>query len=169
MRHRIKKHSFGGRKQGPKKALLRGLVNSLVEHGRIKTTITKAKYMRRYVEKAITQGKVDSVHSRRQLLSKFPNKNTVNKIVGDISVRFKDRPGGYTRLIKLGPRPGDMADMVYIEFVDYKLPEAKSDETVTAADKAEVKRLKAIARKHKAKKKNYRKMQNKSRRINRPK
>ena len=168
MRHRIKKHSFG-RKQGPKKALLRGLVNSLVEHSRIKTTLTKAKFMRSFVEKAVTQGKTDSVHTRRLLLSKYPNKNTVNKLVSDISVRFKDRPGGYTRIIKVGPRPGDMADMAYIEFVDYKLPEVKSDETVTATDKLEVKRHKAIAKSHAAKKKHIRKMQNESRRINRKK
>jgi len=169
MRHRVKNQSFGGRKQGPKKALLRGLVNSLVEHGRIKTTITKAKFMRRHVEKAITQGKPGTVHARRTLMSKFPNKNTVDTIVNDLSVRFKDRPGGYTRLIKVGPRPGDMADMVYIEFVDYKLPEPKSDETVNAVDKDEVKKQKALAKAKKAKKKNIRQMQNKSRKINRPK
>ncbi len=169
MRHRISKQSFGGRKQGPKKALLRGLVNSLVEHGRIKTTLTKAKFMRSHVEKAITKGKDNTVHSRRVLLSKFPNKNTVNTIVSDLSVRFKERPGGYTRIIKVGPRPGDMADMAYIEFVDYKLPEPKSDETVNAIDKVEVKRQKEIAKAKKAKKKHIRQMQNKSRKINRPK
>ncbi len=168
MRHRIKKHSFG-RKQGPKKALLRGLVNSLVEHERIRTTLSKAKYMRSFVEKAVTQGKVDSVHTRRLLMSKYPNKDTVKKLVSDISVRFKDRPGGYTRIIKVGPRPGDMADMAYIEFVDYKLPEAGAEETVAGADKAEVKKQKAIAKAHADKKKNRRKMQNLSRKINRKK
>ena len=133
MRHRINNRSFG-RKAGPKKALIRGLVNSLVEHGRIRTTLAKAKHVRPIVEKAITLGRREnSLHARRTLLSMYPNKETVNRIMKDISPRFKDRSGGYTRIIKLGPRPGDMADMAYIEFVDYVLPEAKSKETVTAS------------------------------------
>ncbi len=165
MRHKIKKQNFG-RKQGPKKALVRGLVNSLVEHGRIRTTLTKAKFMRRYVEKAITQGKAGTVHARRQLFAKYPNENTVKTIVDDLSVRFKERPGGYTRVIKLGPRPGDMADMAYIEFVDYKLPEV-NEETSAKAEKEEAKRQKVLSAAKQAKKKRLRQIQNQSRRLNR--
>ena len=134
MRHRINNQSFG-RKAGPKKALVRGLVNSLVEHGRMRTTLTKAKYIRPIIERAVTLGqRENSLHARRILFSMYPNKKTVDSLMNDISPRFKDRPGGYTRIIKLGPRPGDMADMAYIQFVDYVLPDPKSDEDVGVAD-----------------------------------
>lgn len=118
MRHRVVKNSFS-RRNGPRKALLRGLVNALVENGRIKTTLRKAKVTRSKVEKAITRGKEDTVHNRRILSAHYPNKNTVLTVFNDLSQRFKDRPGGYTRIIKLGPRPGDNAPMAYIEFVDF--------------------------------------------------
>lgn len=165
MRHKVTSHSFG-RKPGPRKALIRGLVNSLVEHGRIRTTLPKAKELRRHVEKAVTMGKAGTVHVRRQLMSKFPNKETVKTLVDDISVRFKDRPGGYTRIIKLGNRPGDQAEMAYIEFVDYTLPEV-SDETQVTGDAEAVKKQKVIAREAAAKRKRVRKIQSESRRRNR--
>ncbi|MBT4762998.1 MAG: 50S ribosomal protein L17 [Bdellovibrionaceae bacterium] len=162
MRHKVVKHSFG-RKTGPRKALIRGLVEALVENGRIKTTVVKAKELRRHVERAVTSGKPGTVHARRILLAKYPNKNTVAKLVDDISVRFKDRPGGYTRIIKLGPRPGDMADMAYIEFVDYEIPENRAE----LIEDMESKKAEVHAKKHKAHRKSVRKMQNESRRINR--
>ncbi len=118
MRHKRLKNHFG-RKSGPRKALLRGLVISLVEHERIKTTLAKAKELRRHVEKAVTIGKKGDLASMRLLLSRYPNKATANKLIKDISSRFKERPGGYTRIIKLGVRPGDCAEMAFIEFVDY--------------------------------------------------
>ena len=164
MRHRVNKHSFG-RKYGPRVALMRGLVNSLVEHGRIRTTLPKAKELRRYVEKAITKGKDGTVHARRTLLSKYPNPMTVKTIVDDLSVRFKDRPGGYTRILKAGPRPGDQAEMAYIEFVDYVLPEPKDD----VQDKEVVKKAKAHARAVARAKKSRRKMQSRSRQVNQAK
>ena len=156
MRHKVVKHSFG-RKPSARKALIRGLVDSIVEHGRIRTTVPKAKELRRHVERAVTKGKDGTVHARRVLLSSYPNKNTVKTLVDDLGQRFKDRPGGYTRIIRAGRRPGDNAPMAYIEFVDYELPE----ETAVVVDD------KAIARKAAAKRKTLRKIQNKSRQINR--
>ena len=108
MRHRKQVKHFS-RKPGARKALIRGLVTSLVEHERIRTTLPKAKELRRHVEKAITLGQDGSLHRRRNLLSKYPNEETVHKLMSDLSPRFKDRPGGYTRIMKLGPRPGDGA------------------------------------------------------------
>ncbi len=119
MRHLKQKNSSFGRHRGPRKALIRGLINSLVEQERIKTTVPKAKCVRPLIEKAVTMGKRGDIHSRRLLLSRYPNKKTVDKIFNILSPRFKDRPGGYTRIIKLGFRSGDKAPMAYLEFVDY--------------------------------------------------
>ncbi len=168
MRHRVNNQGFG-RKPGPKKALVRGLVSSLVEHERIRTTLTKAKYIRPLVEKAITLGqRENSLHARRLLLSKYPNKDTVHRIMTDIAPRFRNRPGGYTRIIKLGPRPGDMADMAYIEFVDYALPPLKDEETVDPEEeKQKTQLMKLLASRKEAHKKSRRQIQSKSRRINR--
>lgn len=165
MRHKVSTHSFG-RKPGPRKALIRGLVDSLVQYGRIKTTVPKAKELRRHVEKAITLGKKGNVHARRVLLSRYPNDDTVKTIVTDLSVRFKDRPGGYTRILKLGTRPGDQAEMAFIEFVDYTPPEVAGDETVVG-DKEATKKARAIARKVIKKRKVRRQIQTASRRRNR--
>jgi len=164
MRHRVKKHSFG-RKSGPRKALMRGLVNSLVEKGRIKTTVPKAKELRRYVEKAVTLGKKGDISARRVLLSKYPNQDTVKTLVDDLGVRFKDRQGGYTRIIKLGSRPGDAAEMAFIEFVDYKYPEA--GETTVEGDENFKSVQKQLEKRRAAKKKHVREMASESRRINR--
>jgi large subunit ribosomal protein L17 len=90
-----------------------------VEKERIKTTVPKAKYVRPLIEKAITVGKQGNIHARRLLLARYSNKKTVDKIINTLSPRFKDRTGGYTRIIKLGFRPGDQAPLAYLEFVDY--------------------------------------------------
>lgn len=119
MRHRNQNKLYGY-KQGPRKALIRSLVGSLVENERILTTLVKAKEVRRHVEKAITQAKKQSLHSRRLLLSRFPNQKVVSLMMKKISPRFLDRPGGYTRILKTAPRSGDGSPMAYIEFVDYK-------------------------------------------------
>lgn len=136
MRHRRRVKHFS-RKQGPRVALIRGLVESLVEHGRIKTTVDKAKEARRHVERAITLGKKGTLAARRLILARYPQVKVMNSIVNDLSVRFKDRNGGYTRIIKLGKRPGDMAEMAFIEFVDYdfanKTVEATKATDVTSA------------------------------------
>ncbi len=118
MRHRRKVKNFS-RATNPRKALLRGLVSSLVECGRIKTTVAKAKELRRHVEKAITLGKTGNLNARRVLLADYPNKATVETIVSDLAVRFKERNGGYTRILKLSNRPGDCAPQAFIEFVDF--------------------------------------------------
>lgn len=118
---------YFSRKFNARKALLRGLVLSLVEHGRIRTTLTKAKELRRHVEPLISKGKDDSVATRRLLLSRLPHEDAVSKILSDIGPRFKSREGGYTRVIKLDRRPGDMAEMAFIEFVDYDYNQAAAD------------------------------------------
>lgn len=132
MRHRRKTKHFG-LKTNQRHALIRGLVSNLVEHGRIKTTLAKAKELRRHVERAITMGKAGTLHARRLLLSRYPNQEVVNTIVTDLAVRFKDRPGGYTRVLKLNNRMGDCAPQAFIEFVDYdkKAYAAKTVKVVT--------------------------------------
>ncbi len=131
MRHRRKVKNFS-RATNPRKALFRCLVSSLVECGRIKTTITKAKELRRHVEKAITVGKTANLNARRVLLASYPNQAVVETIMSDLAVRFKERSGGYTRILKLSNRPGDCAPQAFIEFVDY-------DATTYADKKVKVK------------------------------
>lgn len=126
MRHKAKTAHLG-RSTDARIALLRALVNSLVEHGRIKTTVAKAKELRRHAERAVTLGKKGNLAARRLLLSRYPNKDTVKGIMDDLAPRFKTRPGGYTRIMKLGNRPGDCAEMALIEWVDYQLPAAPAD------------------------------------------
>ena len=169
MKHRQTKTSTFGLKYGPRKALFRGLINSLVEKERIKTTLPRAKSIKPIVEKAITLGRKGSLHSRRVLLSKYPNKKTVSKIVDDLSKRFKDRPGGYTRIIKLGYRKGDQAQKALIEFVDYQfVPKpTKEEREKQKASKEFQKTRRLMAKKIDEKKKTLRTIQKKSRRINR--
>lgn len=182
MRHRRRVKHFS-RKSGPRKALLRGLVVNLVEHERITTTVEKAKELRRHVEKAITLGKNDDLATRRLLLSRIPNEDTVNSIVTNLAPRFKDRPGGYTRIIKIGRRPGDTAEMAFIEFVDYDYTKApgKGDAAPKATSKKAAKGDKAAGTKTAkkaspakktaklvaAKKKSVKKMQKASRQASR--
>ena len=119
MRHRTKNKRFS-RKTTALKALFRGLMISIVEHGRIKTTVDKAKELRSHIEPAITLGKKNDLASRRLLMSRISNHNTVNAIMTDIAPRFKDRDGGYTRIIQTGNRLGDAAPMAILELVNYK-------------------------------------------------
>ena len=155
MRHHVIKHSFG-RKTGPRIALLKGLVNALVEYGRIKVTVEMAKELRRHVERAVTMSKKGTLNSRRILMARYPNEKVVGILMDDIGKRFAKREGGYTRIVKLGRRAGDNAPMSYIEFVDYKAPAAKADETVTG-DKGAAKKAKsetkAVAKKKKTNRK----------------
>ncbi len=163
MRHRHQKCSSFGLKSGPRKALIRGLVQSLITHERIKTTLPRARDARRVVERAVTLGKKGGLAQRRVLLSRLSNVNAVSKIMDQLSVRFKDRAGGFTRMIKVGQRTGDQAEMVYLEFVDYD-PTQMQDE--------KIKPLSAVKKqtylKKKQTKKRIRKIQQNSRRINRP-
>jgi large subunit ribosomal protein L17 len=102
------------------------MVTSLFRHERIRTTKAKALEIRRSAEKLITRAKVDSVHNRRIVSSRLFDEGIVAKLFTDIAVRMKERPGGYTRILKLGQRYGDAAEVVILELVDYKL-ETKED------------------------------------------
>lgn len=150
MRHKAATAHLG-RSSDARRALLRSLTISLVEHGRIKTTVAKAKELRRHVERAVTLGKKGDLNSRRLLISRLDCKDTAKAIMDDLSPRFKTRPGGYTRILKLGNRPGDMAEMAFIEWVDYELPAATAEGTEKKA--AAKKPAKKAAAKKPAKKK----------------
>src|SRR5438445_7501461 len=108
-----------GRDSAHRKALYANLTASLIEHGRIRTTETKAKAVRPIAEKMITLGRDGSIHARRQALAYLRTQEVVHALFSEVAPRFRDRPGGYTRVVKLGPRQGDAAPMAYLEFVDY--------------------------------------------------
>ena len=118
------RHAVHGRKLGRttahRRALFRNQLESLVEHERITTTLQKAKELRPIAEKMVTKGKKDTLHARRQA-RRWMNRHLVKKLFDDIAPRFAERQGGYTRILKLGPRKGDGAEMALIEFVDYEL------------------------------------------------
>ena len=116
MRKRIRGRKFG-RPAAQRNALLNGLAQSLFEHGRIKTTETRAKEVRRVAERAITTGKKGTIASRRALEKSF-TPTVVKRIVDDIAPKYQDRPGGYTRIIKTGRRVGDQAKTALIELVE---------------------------------------------------
>ena len=168
MRHRKTNTSSFGLKAGPRKALLRSLVVSLSEKERIKTTLPRAKRVRSLIEKAITLGKKDTVHARRLLFSRYPNKDTVSQII-KISERFKDRKGGYTRIVKLGFRPGDQAPKALIEFVDYvfKPKLSKEEKEKLNASKEFIKEKAKFQRKRDKKRKHKSQIQKSSRKTNR--
>jgi large subunit ribosomal protein L17 len=104
-----------------RKALHRSMVTSLFRYERIRTTKAKALAIRRSAEKLITRAKVDSVHNRRLVSARLYDEGIVAKLFTDIALRMKERPGGYTRILKLGERLGDAAEIVILELVDYKL------------------------------------------------
>ena len=108
-----------GRDSAHRRALYANLAGALIEHGRIRTTETKAKAVRPIAEKMITLGREGSIHSRRQALAYLRTQEIVHKLFSEVAPRFKDRPGGYTRIVKLGPRQGDSAPMAYLELVDF--------------------------------------------------
>lgn len=116
MRHR-KSGKILGRKKGPREALLRNMATSFVLYEKIQTTEAKAKALKPVVEKYITRSKEDTLHNRRELLKYFYDEKAVKKMFDVIAPRYKDRPGGYTRITKLGYRQGDSAPMVQIELV----------------------------------------------------
>jgi large subunit ribosomal protein L17 len=108
-----------GRDSSHRRALYANLACSLIEHGRIRTTEAKAKAVKPYAEKMITLGRRGDLHARRQVLSELRSQEVVHQLFADVAPRMADRPGGYTRIVKIGPRQGDAADMVYLELVDY--------------------------------------------------
>jgi len=128
-----------------RKALHRNMVTSLFRYERIKTTKAKAFAIRRTAEKLITRAKVDSVHNRRIVSSRLFDEGIVAKLFTNIAIRMKERPGGYTRILKLGERPGDAAEIVILELVDYKL------DTGSASDKKSKKEAKKENKKDAAK------------------
>ena len=145
---RLTKHF--ARKSGPLKALIRGLMNSVIEHGRIKTTVVKAKEVRRHVEKAVTLAKKDNLNSIRLLVSRLANKENAVTLVKTVAPRFKDRDGGYTRVVKIGRRPGDTAEMAFLEFVDFDYKTRTTDSFgITTSEIGAAKATKATAAKGK--------------------
>jgi large subunit ribosomal protein L17 len=124
MRHLKAGRKFG-RTSAHRKALFRNLVGALIQRERISTTLAKAKELRGKVEKTITLGKRGTLHARRQAFKLVPAKDTVKKLFGPLAERYANRPGGYTRIIRIGHRKGDDAPMAFIELVDREGNEAK--------------------------------------------
>ncbi|MBO6879731.1 MULTISPECIES: 50S ribosomal protein L17 [Winogradskyella] len=118
MRHG-KKFNHLGRKTAHRRAMLANMACSLIEHKRINTTTAKAKALKQFVEPLITKSKEDTTHNRRIVMSRLKQKEAVAELFRDVAAKVADRPGGYTRIIKLGNRLGDNADMAMIELVDY--------------------------------------------------
>ena len=132
------RHHRAGRKLGRdashRKALYANLAGALIEHGRIKTTVTKAKAVRPIAEQMITLGRRGDLHARRQAMAFLRSQEVVHKLFAEVAPRFKERPGGYSRIVRIGPRPGDAAEMAYLELVDFSAEEQ-------AEEKAERRRL----------------------------
>ncbi len=117
MRHKLSGRQLG-RNASHRKAMFRNMVTSLVEHELIKTTLPKAKELRRFAEPLITLAKVDSVANRRLAFARLNNKEAVGKLFSQLGPRYNTRPGGYVRILKCGFRAGDKAPMAYVELVD---------------------------------------------------
>ena len=126
MRHN-KKFNHLGRKKAHREAMLSNMAASLILHKRIFTTVAKAKALRVYVEPLLTRAKEDSTHARRIVFAELQNKFAVKELFGPVAEKIADRPGGYTRIIKLGFRQSDGADMAFIELVDYDENMAKEE------------------------------------------
>ena len=165
MRHRVKAGTLG-RSASHRTAMYRNLVTSLFEHERVRTTDAKAKGVRSLAEKMITLGKRGDLHARRRALRVIRRREVAAKVFDDLAERYRDRPGGYTRIVKLGIRPGDAAAMSIIELVESGEPAAhapKADEkagkpaakkaSAKTAKKDDAKTTKKTAEKAKAEKK----------------
>ena len=126
MRHR-KSGKQLGRDSSHRKAMFRNMAVSLIEHEVIKTTLPKAKELRRVAEPLITLAKNDSVANRRLAFARMGSKQAVGKLFTELAPRYNERPGGYTRILKCGFRPGDAAPMAFIELVDQPTPEGGDD------------------------------------------
>ena len=133
MRHN-KKFNHLGRTASHRSAMLSNMAISLIKHKRITTTLAKAKALKKFVEPLITRAKDDTTNSRRVVFRYLQDKEAINELFKEISVKVGDRPGGYTRVIKLGLRKGDAAPIAFIELVDYnenmaKTPKAEAKKT----------------------------------------
>jgi large subunit ribosomal protein L17 len=152
MRHRIAGRRLG-RTSEHRLALMRNMSTSLFEKERIRTTLQKAKELRSFAEKLITLSKKESLHARRLVLRHVHDKVVVSKLFDTLSARYSQRPGGYTRIIKLGPRKGDNAEMAIIELVDAEIGGSSEPEPApvkgkkTAPAKAKTKAAPAKAKK----------------------
>lgn len=118
MRHG-KKNNHLSRQTGHRKSMLANMACSLIEHKRINTTVAKAKALKQFVEPLVTKSKEDTTHNRRTVFAYLRNKYAVTELFREVAAKVGDRPGGYTRIIKLGNRLGDNADMAMIELVDF--------------------------------------------------
>ena len=142
MRHNVKGRKLG-RTSSHRKATMQALATSLLKHKRIKTTLAKAKELRGFAEKLMTKARKGDLHSKRQVMDLLKDKEVVKELFGDIVTRIGDRPGGYTRVIKLGQRFGDAAQMAIIELVDYneivtaKQEKQKEERVAKAKEKKE--------------------------------
>ena len=132
----LKRGRTFGRNSSRRKALFQALAISLIEHEGIKTTLPKAKELRAFIEPLITLAKNDSVSNRRLAFSKIRNKSAVGKLFSDLGPRFKDRPGGYSRIIKIGFRKGDAAPIAFIELVDRTIEDEIVVDTPAEPEKA---------------------------------
>ena len=132
----LKRGRTFGRNSARRKALFQALAISLIEHEGIKTTLPKAKELRSFIEPLITLAKDDSVSNRRLAFSKIRNKSAVGKLFSDLGPRFKDRPGGYSRIIKIGFRKGDAAPIAFIELVDRSIEDEIEVDTPAEPEKA---------------------------------
>lgn len=135
MRHKVHGRKFGLEK-GHRDLMLKNLVVSLVDHGRIKTTVAKAKEIRSLAERVITYGKKGTVHHRRMAFKVLQNRDLVKKLFDEIAPGYADREGGYTRVLKNGYRKGDCAPMAIIEFVERKT--ATSEASIKTEDLAKI-------------------------------
>jgi large subunit ribosomal protein L17 len=152
MRHKAQVARFS-RTFNHRKAMIRNLVGSLVLNGRITTTVAKAKELRRHAERAVTMARGGTLNARRILLSRYPNKEVVEHLMANLGPAFKDRNGGYTRILKTNNRPGDNAEMALIEWVNHvftpKASETDSSEPGKKEKTAAKKPAKAGAKKAK--------------------
>jgi large subunit ribosomal protein L17 len=149
MRHRVKGRKLN-RTQSHRDAMMRNMATSLFKHKRIKTTLAKAKEARGYVESLITKAKKNDLHSRRIIAQDINEKDIVKELFTDIVPKIGDRPGGYTRVVKLGNRNGDAAPMAILELVDYNDVINKKEETQKEKREAKAQKKKEASEKEKA-------------------
>lgn len=135
-----------GRTSAHRKSMLANMASSLILHKRITTTLAKAKALRVYVEPLITKSKADNTHSRRTVFSYLKDKESVKELFGNVAVKIADRPGGYTRILKLMNRKGDNAEMAIMELVDYNENLLKDSSDKVGAKKTRRGRKPAVAK-----------------------
>ena len=123
-----------GRDASHRKALYANLAGALIEHGRIKTTVTKAKAVRPIAEQMITLGRRGDLHARRQAMAYLRSQEVVHRLFADVGPRFKDLAGGYSRIVRLGPRAGDAAEMAYLELVDEEYVAKEREQRATVVE-----------------------------------